>query len=439
MSTEHGDPGKDKDGKGKKKTDESALTAFFTGASQSGRNMRTFIHLGFNEDEDGRIVFEGAFPLIGGGRAAFNIRFGHPGRAWGHVPDHLYPAYEFPFAYGELHDPLTGATGGVLGRCEKTRTCPKIFHFATALEVWEGRQSLGLTDPLGRRDLKEPRDVRTYIQTSTQHGPSASPPSFGECEQQANPNPYIETQRALWVALTDWVTIGIEPPPSQVPTIRDGTLVAPSEVTFPQIPPTSYGGISRPAVRFLALANPLRPLDYGPLFNPFDESGIITVEPPLVGSREYTILVPQVDADGNDIGGLRSTAVRAPTATYTGWNLFRSDLFTDRLCSLTGSYIPLARTQAERLAAGDPRLSLEERYGTHDGYVEAVVEAAVRLLQERLLLPVERFGSSTPQCPATCSSERADGRREHQSPSKPAHRGSEPVAVRARVADPGHA
>jgi hypothetical protein len=160
--------------------------AVFSGSSQSGRNMRTFIHLGFNEDEAGRIVFEGAYPHIGGGRAQFNSRFSQAGRAWGHVFDADYPAYEFPFSYMPSHDPLTGKTNGILKRCLKTNTCPEIFHVATALEIWEGRQSLGLTDPLGRHDLGEPGFVRTFIMVSTQHG-SATPIAgstggpFGEC------------------------------------------------------------------------------------------------------------------------------------------------------------------------------------------------------------------------------------------------------------------
>jgi len=370
----------------------SGTQAIFSGASQSGRNIRTFLHLGFNEDEKDRIVFDGAFPLIGGGRAAFNIRFGQPGRAWGYVADHVYPAYQFPFTYGMIHDPITGEHGAILHRCLKTHTCPKIFHFATSLEIWEGRQSLGLTDPLGRHDVQDPEIVRTYVQTSTQHGPAAFPPGFsaalGPCQQQLNPNSYLETQRALWVALTDWVKNGKEPPPSHVPLIRDGTLVPPSHVNFPHIPANNYGGVSRPAVKFLALANPLTTLDYGPLFDPSDESGIITVEPPGVGTRPYTILVPQVDADGNDFGGIRSTAVLAPTATYTGWNLYNR-VFQDDFCTLSGSYIPFATTRAERMATGDPRLSLEERYGTHEGYVDAVRTATRRLVSKRLLLQVD--------------------------------------------------
>jgi hypothetical protein len=364
------------------------LQAVFSGSSQSGRNMRTFIHLGFNEDERGRIVYEGAFPHIGGGRAAFNIRFGQPGRAWGHYPDRMYPAYEFPFSYMPARDRVTGQTGGILSRCLASHTCPKIFHVATALEVWEGRDALGRTDPAGRHDVGEPGFVRTYIMASTQHGSAPASAPFGDCQQQTNPNPQRETMRALWVAFTAWIKDGVKPPRSRMALLRDGTLVPPEEVQFPTIPANSYGGISRPAVKWLALANQLDVLDWGPRFDPYDESGIITIEPPaVVAKAAYPIYVPQVDADGNDLAGVRSATLEAPLGTYTGWNLQAAPRFEDQMCSLQGSYIPFARTQAERLAAGDPRLSLEERYGTHAGYVAAVRTATQRLVRERLLLP----------------------------------------------------
>jgi hypothetical protein len=350
--------------------------------------MRTFLHLGFNADERGRTVFEGAYPHIGGGRAQFNSRFSQPGRAWGHVFDHLYPAYQFPFTYKSVRDQITDESDGILTGCRRTSSCPKIFHVATALEMWEGRQSLGLTDPQGRSDINEDASVRTYIMGSTQHGSAPEPPPFGDCQQQTNPNPQLETMRALWVAFTDWVSRGIRPPDSEVPKLSERTLVAPGRVNFPQIPANSYGGVSRPAVKFLGIANGLNVLDFGPQFNNRLESGIITIEPPRVlTDKAYTILVPQVDADGNDVAGVLSTAVRAPIATYTGWNLGRADRFEDQLCSLQGSFIPFATTKAERLATGDPRLSLEERYGDHAGYVAAVRAATEVLVHQRFLLP----------------------------------------------------
>ncbi len=378
--------------------DRAGTLAVFEGSSQSGRAMRTFLHLGFNEDEEGRIVFEGAFPHIGGGRHAMNIRFAHPGRAWGFTVDHLYPAYEFPFTYGRVHDPITRQTDGILDRCEETETCPKIFHVATALEIWEGRQSLGFTDPLGTRDFTDPSFVRSYIMASTQHGTAAfnpvTGPAFGDCEQQLNPNPQAETMRALWAAFTDWVKKGARPPPSNTPRIADGTFVRPDQVKFPSIPANSYRNQSpagpanptvRPAVRWSAVATPLHVLDMGPLFNGLDETGIITREPPGVSKAQYGILVPQVDADGNDLGGIRSTRQQAPLATYTGWNMGRQGRFEDGLCSLSGSYIPFAHRAADRVA-GDPRPSIEERYKDHAGYVAAVRAAAQRLVAQRFLL-----------------------------------------------------
>ena len=236
--------------------------AVIEGSSQSGRMVRSLLALGFNRDETGRRVFDGAFPHIGGGLMPLNIRFGQPVRAWGEQTDHLYPAYDFPFTYARQTDPLTQRTGGLFDRCSATDTCPKLFHVATALEMWEGRQSLGLTDPLGRTDVVDPPNVRTYIMASTQHSPAPLPlaarPPFGNCQQQPNPNPQIWTMRALLTAFTAWVRDGVEPPPSTKPRIADGTLVPPDRVRLPEIPANFYGEVDRPAV------SPLRTLRHSP-------------------------------------------------------------------------------------------------------------------------------------------------------------------------------
>jgi Alpha/beta hydrolase domain len=368
-------------------------SAIIMGLSQSGRFIRSFIHLGFNEAEEGEKAYEGAFPHIGGGLMPLNVRFGQPGRAWGDQVDHLYPAYDFPFSYQRQADPITGRRQGILDRCRATSTCPLIFHSATALEMWEGRQSLGLTDPLGRHDVPDPSNVRTYIFASTQHVhtplPLASGPPFGVCQQQSNPNPHTWTMCALLAAFTSWVKEGEEPPASVVPRIADGTLVAPDQVRFPAIPANEYGGIKRPAVRFLMVHNPLHLMHYGPRFRAGDTSGIITIEPPRVATATYGVLAPQVDADGNDLGGIRSLHLEAPIGTYTGWNLGRTDRFENGFCSLQGSFIPFAPTRQERLHTNDPRLSIEERYPTRDAYVAAVRLAAQRLVAARLLLPAD--------------------------------------------------
>ncbi|MBV8770657.1 MAG: hypothetical protein JO094_17385, partial [Hyphomicrobiales bacterium] len=95
----------------------------------------------------------------------------------------------------------------------------------------------------------------------------------------------------------------------------------------------------------------------------------------------------QVDADGNDIAGIESVFSQVPIGTYTGWNLGRKDRFENGLCNLQGSFIPFAATRTERLANGDPRLSIEERYPTKDVYVAALKKAADGLVAKRYLLP----------------------------------------------------
>ena len=365
--------------------------AIIEGSSQSGRMIRSLVALGFNRSEDGKRVFDGAFPHIGGGLMPLNVRFGQPVRASGEQVDHLYPSYDFPFAYARQTDPMTQRTQGLLDRCEATDTCPRLFHVATALEIWEGRQSLGLTDPLGRHDIRDPPNVRTFVMASTQHGPAALPlpthAPFGNCQQQGNPNPQIWTLRALLTGLTEWARDNKAPPESAAPRIAEGTLVAADQVKFPEIPANAYGGVERPAVSNMRVYDPLHALDFGPLYRAEDSSGIITHEPPHVKSGAYGVLVFQVDADGNDIGGLRSVFLQTPVGTYTGWNLGRKDRFENGMCNLQGAFIPFAPTKAERLAAGDPRLSIEERYPTREAYLAQFKAAAEGLVANRYLLP----------------------------------------------------
>jgi alpha/beta hydrolase family protein len=365
--------------------------ALVMGSSQSGRFIRSLIHIGFNRDEQGRVVFDGALPHIGGGLIPLNVRFGQPGRAIANTTDHLFPGAEFPFAYADVADPLTGRTQGILDRCTATGTCPKIVHAATALELWELRQSLGFTDPLGTRDLDEPANVRSYIMASTQHAPAVLPlpakEPFGFCQQQPNPNPHTWTMRALLTHLTAWVKDGVEPPPSSRPTIAGGNLVAADQVRFPRIPANAYGGVARPAVKFVADNDPLHVQDFGKDYNAADISGILSGDLPKISTARYGTLVAQVDGDGNDLGGIRDVFVAVPIGTYTGWNLFNKEFFEDGFCTLSGSFIPFASTRQERLATGDPRPSIEERYPTREAYVAAFRKAADDLVAQRFLLP----------------------------------------------------
>ncbi len=384
--------------------------ALLTGMSQTGRATRTWLHLGFNEDEAGcnvnvcgdwvrgnymghcrgenRIVFDGAIPHISAGHVALNIRFAQPGRGLGLQVEHLFPSGELPLSYTSTTDPYTGRTGGALDRCTLSNTCPKIFHIGTAVEIYEGRDSLTRTDPLGQYDLPEHPLVRTYINASTQHAPGR-PPLY-PCRQQTNPAPFKETDRALLDAMIQWVKKNRTPPPSQAPMISDGTLVAPEDVNFPYIPANEYGGVSRLEVIYPAQFNPLTALDRGPFYNGRDMSGVISIQPPTpIPGADYKVLAPQVDEDGIDLAGVHSTTVLAPIGTHSGWNMSSGGWFEGQLCALQGSYIPFADTRAERLAVGDPRLSLEERYGDHDGYVAAVQAAADHLVSERFLLQID--------------------------------------------------
>jgi hypothetical protein len=355
--------------------------------------IRSYLHLGFNRDEKGRVAFDGAKPHIGGGLMPMNVRFGHPGRAWGDQIDHLYQAYDFPFHYSQMLDPITGRRQGILDRCNANGTCPKIFHVATALEVFEGRQSLGLTDPLGRRDVADPRNVRTFILASTQHGaaplplPTAAP--FGNCAQQPNPNPHLWAMRALLTELKDWVLADKSPPASVTPRISDGTLVAPNQVRVPAIPANAYGNVQRPALRYIPNHNPLQVFDFGPEYRAGDSSGIITIEPPRPGTQSYGVLSPQADADGMDLGGVKSVYQRAPIASMMSWNVGRPGRFEDGFCIFQGGYVPFAKSKAEREQTGDARLSVEERYPTKEAYVAAMRRAAEALVKERTLLPAD--------------------------------------------------
>ena len=179
--------------------------------------------------------------------------------------------------------------------------------------------------------------------------------------------------RALLVALDRWVTKHRAPPASQVPRIHEGTLVAPSQLAFPSIPGVTY----------LGLYNRSGDRDFG--YRAHGNRGVVDNLSPIVLS-EHRNLVPQVDAFGNDVAGIRHPLVEAPIATLTGWNTRRAEFTAGDLCDLTGMTVRLKTTLAERLAAGDPRPSLQELYVTHEGYVDAIARAARDLAQQGFML-----------------------------------------------------
>jgi hypothetical protein len=147
-------------------------------------------------------------------------------------------------------------------------------------------------------------------------------------------------------------------------------------MAFPVIP-----GVPLPD----GVLNTLYDYDLGASFNYNDGSGAIAIQPPPIRAI-FPSLVTRVDSDGNETVGVASTMHRAPLGTYVGWNVVSQGFFKGRGCGNAGGYIPFAKTKAERMAAGDPRPSLEERYGTHENYVVKVRAATAQLVRERFLL-----------------------------------------------------
>jgi hypothetical protein len=207
--------------------------------------------------------------------------------------------------------------------------------------------------------------VRAYLVAGTQHGGRAGLTAApGPCANPRNPHSPSPALRALLVALDRWVSDGVEPPPSRVPSFASRTLVPPDATGFPPIP----------GVRRVLEVNRLS------VFGDW-------VDPRPDPAKTYRPLVPRVDRDGNEVAGIRVPAIAVPLGTHTGWNVYREPFPDGELCDRDGTFAAFARTRAERLAAGDPRPSLAERYGSHAAYVARVDAATAALVGARLLLP----------------------------------------------------
>ena len=344
------------------------------GISQSGRFLRTFLYYGFNEDEKGRIAFDGVMSHVaGGGRGSFNHRFAQPSRDAHPYMNFLHPTDIFPFTDKAQRDPETGRTDGILTHKLDRKFWPKIFYTNSSYEYWGRAASLIHTDIDGSRDIEHFDNVRAFLFSSTQHGPSSFPPGITLGQQKANPLDFRWAMRALLHAMSRWTADGTEPPGSRHPRIADSTLVHPEKLGFPEIPGVSTSTRVHRAYR----------VDYGPRFV---AEGVVTREPPAVG-KPFPMLVPSIDSDGNDVPGVRMPELQAPLATYTGWNLFNARSGpTHEISSMVGSYIPFPRTRAEREATKDPRPSIEERYTSRAEYLGRVAEAGLALIGEGLVL-----------------------------------------------------
>jgi len=312
-----------------------------------------------------------------------NYRFSQPGRTERNRQDHLYAEGVFPFANVTTHDPITGKTDSRYARCSATGTCPFGVEIYSANEYWVKAASLLHTDPQGKKDLPESPFTRNYFISSHQHG-TGNAANKGNCQQFQNPLQSAPVQRALFLALDEWAAHHREPPDSRVPRLRNGMLVPPlpqSGMGFPHIPGVTYTGLK--TTRYL--------LDYGPGYY---ETGIPAINPPLItapyedNTRNgpiYPSYVPKTDSDGNDISGVRLPDVTVPIATYTGWALRAGPQANDG-CESAGQFIPFPRTKADRLASGDPRNSVEERYSTFERYRRKVAHAIRDLVEDRLML-----------------------------------------------------
>lgn len=337
------------------------------GRSQSGRYIKDLVYQGFNLDEGKRVVFDGILPLISGSRLTYtNAEFAMPGRAPNPLEAHFYGGDQFPHTYATIYDPISKKRDGWLARCTNQDACPKVMHWDSGHEAWGGgRNSLVVADGLGKSDLPVPENVRLYYFASTQHVPTLKP-DYGICKNLSNPNPYREAVRALLVAMQAWIVDGKLPPASRFPRVSDGTLV-------PPMPEAVFGFPKIPGVTYTGKHNELHIKDF-------------SVQPPQnIPGTSYTVLVPKVDADGNDIAGVRSVTLQVPLSTYTGWNQRRAGLMENEFCGNWGAHFPFAKTAAER--GGDPRPSLQERYGSQAGYVTKVEEAAQKQVSEGFLLP----------------------------------------------------
>jgi len=337
-----------------------AVLAF--GSSQSGRYLRDHVAQGFNQDESARKAFDGILAHTAGvGGVFLNYEFGQPARTNTQHEDHAFPEGTFPFSTARMTDPVTGKTGGLF---RNDGFDPLWMDTNTSTEYWQKGASLLVTDPLGTRDVELPRNTRSYLFAGTQHGALAWMTSTaGPCANPRNPHSPTPGQRALLIALDEWVSEGKAPPASRTPRLKDGTLVMPDKVAFPAIP---------------GVAVARRVSEFGVLKD--------WIKPEMDMTMPYRPLVPQVDADGNENSGILLPEIAVPLGTYTGWNLYKAPFPEGELCDRFGTYVPFATARAEREAAGDPRPSLEERYGDHSGYVRRVEEAVKKLVAERLLL-----------------------------------------------------
>jgi hypothetical protein len=354
--------------------------------SQPTRMLNDFVYLGFNADESNRKVFDGMDMWIGAADGInMNLRFSQPGRTERNRQHHLYQEGVFPFANTMMTDPITGKTDSRYAKCTASNTCPVAVEIYSANEYWVKAASLFHTDPAGTVDVAPNPMAPIYFMSSHQHG-TGNGTIKGACQQFQNPIDSTPVHRALLVAMDKFINNGTPMPPSMLPTFASGTLVTPATVVskFPNIPGVTVTGLE--STRYL--------FNYGPRL----AQGIMDINPPVItipyennplNGKIYPSFVPMVDADGNDVAGFKMPEVAVPLATYTGWALRSAAFGLNDGCEGTGQQIAFPLTAAARTAAGDPRLSIQERYGSFSGYYYTLLFAINDMVNQRMLLPAD--------------------------------------------------
>jgi len=346
------------------------------GISQNGRFLRDFLYQGFNADEEGRIALDGVLAHVAGaGRGNFNYRFAQPSRDAQPTSSVFFPTDIFPFTDQPETDPLTGEKGGLLDQATTDKVVPKIFFSNTSYEYWGRVASLIHSSADGRRDVALSPNVRIYHFTGLQHFSGPFPPAKGQGDllgqEPQSPLAIRYFWRAMIANMDGWVRKGTAPPESRYEKIADHTLVSLDQYAFPKIP-----GVNLPHE-----ANRAYRMDFGAQW-----PTAINLQPPKTGAA-FPVLVPQVDADGNERGGIHLPEITVPLATYTAWNLRDPSIGAPaERVSFEGSYLPFPKTAADRRRTGDPRKSIAERYSTRAEYLARYSQAVDELVKERWIL-----------------------------------------------------
>ena len=358
-----------------------AARVYGEGISQNGRFLRDFLYQGFNADEEGRIALDGVLAHVAGaGRGSFNYRFAQPSRDAQPTSSVFFPTDVFPFTDQPETDPVTQEKGALLDRAATDKVLPKIFLSNTSYEYWGRAAALIHVTADGKRDAAISPEVRIYHFTGLQHFSGPFPPAKGKGDlfgqQPQSPLPVKYFWRAMISNVDAWVRSSTPPPESSYPKIADGTLVPLRDYAFP----------SKPDANKPREANEAWHLDFGANWR----DGILTLQPPKVG-QVFPVLVPQVDADGNERDGVRLPEITVPLATYASWNLRDPSIGApDQRVSFEASYIPFPKTAAERQKLGDPRKSIAERYTGRQDYLSRYSRALDELVKQRWFLEEDR-------------------------------------------------